>query len=491
MKLSQQQVAELIQRYRNDPMAFAADLFVPLGGKSGRLGDHWADFQQRDFAALAPSLVAVANGETPPTRRFWIERTKGGSKDSDCCVAILWLLAFASRTIRIQVGAYDQEQASELRHIAKAILNIDAPLNRLLASRIEVQRNCIIGKALTPGTPESVCEILTTDAYGAHGARPDVVIANELSHVGSQAFMETLFDNADKVPHSICIVATNAGERGTWQEKWREIAETSGRWCFSVLDKPAPWVGEADLAESQLRNPPQRFARLWRGVWSSGDGDTIPPEQIAACTILDGPHSYAKPGMVYLAGVDLGIKRDHSAIVIVGFDFRRDLVELAAVRSWSPRMFASQQVELSHVQDAILDAQRRFRTIAWVFDPWNCALLAEQCSRQGCTMIECAMTSAQKNIMAKTLIESFANKLVALYPDEEFARDLGRLRFKENSIGGLQISAIRDSTGHADKATAFAIVLPYARALSQDPDATAAHMGNSRVDDAAEVLTPV
>ena len=73
-----------------------------------------------------------------------------------------------------------------------------------------------------PGRAESVCEILTTDAYGSHGARPDVVIANELSHVGSEAFMQTLLDNADKIPHSLVIVATNS------RRDWKLAREVAG-----------------------------------------------------------------------------------------------------------------------------------------------------------------------------------------------------------------------------------------------------------------------
>src|SRR5688572_13971344 len=72
-----------LARYAGDFMRFAADLHVPLGAASGRMGDHWADFQRTDFEAMAPSLVAVARGDVAALRRFWIERTKGGSKDSD------------------------------------------------------------------------------------------------------------------------------------------------------------------------------------------------------------------------------------------------------------------------------------------------------------------------------------------------------------------------------------------------------------------------
>src|SRR4051794_4385151 len=117
IRQQQQTAAAAIQRYASDPLAFAADLCVPLGGGMGRLGDAWADFQQRDFAALAPSLLAVARGEVAPIRRYWIERTKGASKDSDVTIAILWLLLFAPRAVRVQVGAYDAQQASEIKFI--------------------------------------------------------------------------------------------------------------------------------------------------------------------------------------------------------------------------------------------------------------------------------------------------------------------------------------------------------------------------------------
>ena len=480
-KRQQQQAA--LQRYAGDFLAFAADLHVPLGGSSGRLGDHWADFQQRDFAALAPSLLAVAAGRVPSLRRFWIERTKGGSKDSDATVAILWLLLFAWRAIRVQVGAYDQEQASELRYIAKAILNIDAPLNRLLASRIDVQKTCIVGKAMTASEPGGICEILTTDAYGSHGARPDVVIANELSHVGSQAFMETLFDNADKVPHSVVIVATNAGEVSTWQEKWREIAQASDRWHVSILNQPAPWISEADLAESQLRNPPHRFARLWRGIWSSGGGDGISPADIAACTTLVGPQ-VPRMDRTYIGGLDLGVRRDHSALAILAIDEHRQLVELASIQSWRPADFASGEVDLTVVQQAVVDAQRRYGLSAVAFDPWQCLLMGQQLRDVGVNMIEWPFTSSNKNFMALALTEAFRNQLLRLFPEPALQRDFLRLRIKENPLGGLKLDSVRDADGHADRATAVAIALPLALQAAREG------IGEQRESDHAEQLVP-
>lgn len=448
-----------IRRYASDFLAFAADLHVPLGGSTGRLGDNWADFQQRDFTALAPSLLALARGEMPEKRRFWVERTKGGSKDSDCAVAILWLLAFSPRSLRIQVGAYDREQASELKLIIKQILAIDAPLNRLLATKIEVQQNRIIAHASTAGRTESLCEILTADAYGSHGSRPDVVIANELSHVGNQAFMETLFDNADKVPHSLVIVATNAGEIGTWQEKWREIAQQSDRWYVSVLDKPSPWISEADLAESRLRNPLHRFNRLWRGIWSTGEGEGLDPVDIEACTVLDEPPEFSHD-CFYLGGIDLGLKNDHAAACVLAANPREGTVDLAALQSWRPEDFGG-EIDLNVVQSSVLRLNKTWRVMAWIYDPWQCALLAQNLRLAGAVAFQQQFTTKRKDQMAKALLEGFRNRLFRLYPHPDLYRDLLRLRIKEGPVG-YRLDAVKDENGHADRAIAFSIALPEA-----------------------------
>jgi hypothetical protein len=449
-----------LTRYSGDFPAFAADLHVPLGAAAGRLGDNWAEFQQRDFEVLGSSLMAVARGQVAPIRRFWIERTKGGSKDSDVAVAMLWLLAFAHRTVRIQVGAYDREQASELRYIIRAILGIDAPLNKLLNEVVEVQQHRIVAHAGTPGRTESVCEILTTDAFGSHGSRPDIVIANELTHVQSEAFMQTLLDNADKIPHALVIIATNSGEIGSWQEKWRDIARESDRWHVSVLNTPAPWVSEADLAESQKRNPPHRFNRLWKGIWSSGEGDGLNPQDIAACTTLKGPQ-HPKDDRIYLAGLDLGINRDHSGFVILAADPRKGMVEVAKVWSWNPADFEDHKVDLIEVRYVIETAYQMYRFVGCKFDFWQAAYLAQELSAAGVPMSECKMVADDLNRITRSLLDAFSNRRIALYPHAELERDLLRIRVKE-TLRGFKLDAVRDEAGHADRAMALALALPAA-----------------------------
>ena len=200
--------AKALTRFASDPAAFRDALILPSAHGSKRLGAILADFQHRDFAALDRAFLALRNRQQPVPNRFWLERTKGASKDTDLAVMLLWLLAFAQRPLVCQVGAADRDQADELRKACKGMLRV----NPWLAEVIEVQASAVLGLR-----NESRCDILTSDAPSSHGARPDLVILNELSHVPSREFAETLLDNAEKVPSGLVVIATNAGFDPSWQ----------------------------------------------------------------------------------------------------------------------------------------------------------------------------------------------------------------------------------------------------------------------------------
>ena len=119
-----------------------------------------------------PALLAVARGTKPEIGKFWWEATKGASKDSDLAVCLLWMLAFAKRPLLCQVGAADKDQAAELLKAAKDVLY----LNPWLAKRVRIQSWQILCDATS-----SSAEIIAADVAGSHGARPDVLVINELS----------------------------------------------------------------------------------------------------------------------------------------------------------------------------------------------------------------------------------------------------------------------------------------------------------------------
>jgi len=452
-----------LQKYAQDPLAFVVDLAIPSTVGPCRFGDIMADFQRRDFEAIVPALLALAAGRKPDIGRFWIERTKGASKDTDVAVCLLWLLVFAPQMLEIQVGAYDSAQASETRKIIRAILAIDAPLNRLCASVVDVQTSVI--RSTRTG---SECAILTTDAMGKHGSRPDVVLVNELSHIGNQEFAETLLDNADKVPFGLVIIATNAGFKPSWQANWRAIARDSDRWVFSVFGRPSPWILPESLEESRKRNSAKRYARLWWGQWVSGGGDALDPDWIESAIVGTVPMTGAEPGWTFTAGLDIGVRRDRTGFVVLACQAPNRPVRLAWAKSWTPR---GADVDLDVVEREVIAAWRKFNLRRVGYDPSQMLHMSQRLRRVGVPMFEQPFVGSHLDRMASALLQAFSCGDIELYrspldDSAELIEDLGKLTIVDRGIRGYKLESVRDQSGHADLGVAMSICLVYAKKLA-------------------------
>jgi phage terminase large subunit-like protein len=455
--------AKLLKHFAAAPLAFIENLTIPAVHGPRMFGVCMAQFQRERFASIAPALLAVARGEKPPVGRHWWEATKGASKDSDLACCLLWLLAFSARPLLCQAGAADADQADELRKAAKDVLR----LNSLLAEWVTIQNwkiNC-------EGTG-ATCEIIAADVAGSHGARPDVLIVNELSHIQKQEFAENLMDNSAKVPHGLVAVATNAGTLHTWQYRWRELARTSDRWHFEQYAQPSPWLDPAEIAEAKTRNSTSRFLRLWHGVWSSGSGDALDRADIEAAILHSrnpeiwphpGPLTNPEPHSSYAAGLDLGWKNDHSALIVLGRNCRTQRIRLARCESWAPG--SDGKVDLMAVEEAVYESWRAFRFSVCGYDPSQAALMAQRLSTRGVPMREIPFQGKNLDKMATTLLESFRSRVVDIFDEPQLVRDLQRLSIVEKSFGH-KLEAVSDESGHADRAVAFAIALPLALELA-------------------------
>jgi len=451
-----------LERYAHDPFAFIRDLRLPIPGRP-RFGERMVEFQRDAFLALCPTLQALAAGTMPPVSSAWVERTKGSSKDGDVGSMLLWLLAFAPLPLEGRAGASDFDQIDELR---KAMLEW-LRANPWLRGRVEIQT----ARAINTATGATL-EFLTSDSLGSHGGRPVLSILNELSHMRGDGFALTLMDDADKVSHGVRIICTNAGTRDSWQWDWRQdaiaTAETDPSQYVQIVNEVAPWISRKALERARRRNTPSRFARLWQGVWSSGEGDALPSEDIMACLTLDGPIFYPESGNYYLAGLDLGTKRDHSALVVLQAKPGSGRVQLAWVQSWRPSA-VSGVVDLVEVQAAVEAAHRRY-DLDWVgFDPSQALLMSQQLAAKGLPMREVCFVGKTLNEMARTLIEVVKDHSIDLYDDGGgLLDDLQRLSIEERAFG-YKLTSASDERGHADRAIALGICLPLAVEVSRSP----------------------
>jgi hypothetical protein len=409
-----------------------------------------------------PDLLAVAHGTEPPIGKHWWEATKGASKDTDLAAAVCWLLAFARRPIYGQAGAADSGQAGEIHKATFGLLHC----NPWLASRVRLIR----GEMRCDATG-SVLEIESADTAGSHGARPDFLVINELHAIRKKETAENWADNADKIDWGIRVIATNAGFQNTWQWKWREIAREgglTGDWAFHKWALPSPWTSEKKLAESRLRNSATRYNRLWKGIWASSSGDALDEADILACVTMTCPPE-PRAGWIYFGGLDLGVKHDHSAFVVLAIQPGDPKIYLVGCWSWTPEMGGG-RVDLAAVRSGV----RRFHEafgLSWCgYDPSQAQLMAQDLEKVGVPMQEVPFQNVRNlNFMARELMQAFRNRCVELYPDDLLLSDLKRLTIEDKSYG-YKLTAIADATGHADRAIAFAIVLPAAMmAVQADP----------------------
>ena len=478
---------------QSDPAAFQQGIHIATGSGPRRFGDCMADFQRERFTAVNPSLLAVARHEAPPVPRIWDERTKGASKDTDWTVNLLWLLAFSRRPLRMQVGAFDSEQADEVRLIVKDILRTDGPINDFLRQVTEAQSDKIINSRTG-----SVIEILTSDKFGSHGSRIDLLLLNELTHQPSSGFAETLFDNLDKMPNALGVVATNSGHDPSWQLDWKSVfAAAPDRWLMLAFNRPSPWVSAAALAEAEKRNPPGRFQRLWHGIWTPEEGSAALSAETIAAAFVPGlqPQQFAEYGVEYCAGVDLGISRDASAVCILGVRRRHDghgRIRLAYTKRWQPT--PGKRVDLQEVEDTLRDLHLCFGFAQLQYDPWQAVHLASRLQagglgrmvagtnrKPGLPMVECPPTGSNLQRMATALLSAFADRRVELFDDPDLKRDLQRLRIEERSFG-FRLVAPHDAFGHGDLGTAFSLALLAASELAARKVVVAGAVSSSALD---------
>lgn len=451
--------------YKADPMAFIEDLTVPIPTEP-RFGDVMAPFQRMRMKKLVPDLHALVAKKKPPIGRHWWEATKGASKDTDLAAAVMWLLAFARRPIFGQAGAADAGQASEIRKAANEWISV----NPWLDARIQVQKYAI----LSPDTGSRL-EIETADANTAHGSRPDFLLVNELHAIKSEDVADTWVDNADKIPWGVRVIATNAGFKNRWQWKWRGIAldgSRIGTWYFAKYDKPAPWISMVQLAESKRRNTTSRYRRLWEGVWVDGSGDALDPSDVEACVRLKAGIE-PDPKLLFLGGLDLGVRHDHSALLGVGVE-PGESVKLALCESWAPG--TDGKVNLVAVRAAVLEAHKRYGFCWLGYDPSQCELMAQDLVNEDVPMVPVEFRGKMLDLMAREILQAFRNRKIELYDDPQLVDDLFRLTIEERSYG-YKLSAISDDSGHADRAIALAITLPLALAISMEGGGVAVDAG--------------
>lgn len=467
----EQLAAELRKRSAESYLAFLYSLTidsVTRPKKGQKLNDCIAPFQRKCFEDIAPSIEQLRDGEEPDIRRVWWERTKKASKDGDIGATVLWLIAFARRPFKVTIGAVDRDQAKEIKLRISRILYRNSWLDELVAVH-----NYEVKNRKRPDLVQ--CEIVATDIKGgAHGGLPDLLVLNEVTHIGnSWTFVDTMLANADGVPNGMVICASNAGYKGTEAELLMKHARNSDFWYFHALRKPAPWTSKKALKDAREREPSLlEYERLWKGKWIALKGEGLDQDKIdAMLKRRKGPEQGRRKGWRYVAGLDIGVNHDHSGIVVLGANRRRRKIRVAWLRGFEPKPVKGstrKQVWLPTVKKTCRSVWKKFGVEWFGYDPDQAVMMAQELGAEGCPMVEWRFGAANLGLMANALIQELNNDSIEGYDDAEgrLKRDIGKFMIVKKSYG-YRLEATSDVYGHADVGTALVIALPQAVRLME------------------------
>ena len=463
---------------QTDPKAFRNALLIDTDSGPRPFKDTIEPWQSADFSALDEGWLRAVQGSKKEAEwsRGWLERSRGHSKSLDLGISAAWALFASRRRLSGIAAAGDKDQARLLRDAIGKIVFV----NPWLADLLEVQNDRVVNKATG-----SSLDIIASDAPTSYGLTPDFIVIDELTHWAKRDLWDSLISSAAKRSTCMLVIITNAGVTDSWQWELREAVRADKGWFFSRLNGPkARWITADRLAEQERLLPGVAYRRLWLNEWSSGGGDALREDDINRA-FVEGlkPQVQAEPGFEYVAGLDLGVSRDSSALCVLGIRRGREghgRIRLAFTRLWRPSKV--RKVDLVEVEKAIRDAHDRFDIRQLSFDPWEArhlastlqagsvGTLAKQVDPAGLNMsrarpkriklplVEVPPTGANLQRMASTVIETFNDSRVELFEEPDLKRDLLRLRVEERS-SGFRLTSPRDETGHGDSASAFALAL--------------------------------
>jgi hypothetical protein len=170
---------------------------------------------------------------------------------------------------------------------------------------------------------------------------------------------------------------------------------------------------------------------------------------VASAIRLPGPVLVAEQGWTHAIGVDIGIKKDASAVVTARKKTGR--YQIIKVRKWMPKR--GRQVDMAQVRAAIEEDFRTYRAVCVMFDPAQMLSDAQTLKKANVRMREINLGTKTQVELATLVLDLFASEKVDLYDEPSLVRDLYRLQLTEKSYG-VRLESPRGLDGHGDVASA-------------------------------------
>jgi phage terminase large subunit-like protein len=359
------------------------------------------------------------------------------------------------------VVAADADQAQHLLASVRSFI-LHQPL---LRTRMKVEARRVV--FLADRERVSSLEVVPSDEASSYGARPWLLIADELAvwpeTPNSRGVWAAMVSALPKVEGSRLVVLTSAGSPSHWAMGVLEQARRSPSWRVSETPGPLPWIDPEVLVVQRSLLTPSQYARLHENKWVAGEDRLTSPEQVRRCIGHRGTLPPRK-GVRYYCGLDVGLVNDRTVLTVAHRERREggDVVVVDRQTAWQGTR--ANPVDLSEVEAACYEASKTYGGGKLIFDPWQSVHLAQRLRARRVKTEAFTFSSASVGRLALTLYRLLRDGALDLPDDDELAAELSSVILKENQPGQYRIDT--QGSGHDDRVISLALV---AQKLAAEP----------------------
>ncbi|MFW9991930.1 MAG: hypothetical protein ACFFD4_07700 [Candidatus Odinarchaeota archaeon] len=361
------------------------------------------------------------HGKFPYQTIIYAAPKKSGKTEIESLVG-LWYSTRGEAYNEIYFLANDQEQ-SQSRGFKRAqrVIQVTPQIDWLTQSRYTIFNT----------RTHTEAKALSCDYAGEAGANPGLTLWDELwAYVSENA--RRLWDEMTPVPtrkNSLRFIVTYAGFEGESDLLWelyqlglkgRCVDSEYNIWIndeaslYMYWDhKPRmPWQTESYYKRQRQNLRPTTYMRLHENNWVSSVSGFIPIDNWDACVHDMEMAAPAQEPPLFI-GVDIGTKRDSTAIVAVYWENKQ--LKLGRHFIWQPSRGETLDFE-STIENYILQLKSQYRIAAVYYDPSQFVRSAQLLENSGIALYEYTQVPLNLTAMTQTLFEFIRSRNLHMYP---------------------------------------------------------------------------
>ena len=411
-------------KYASDILSFAQEQFLYPGDRGPQL-IHLEPHQKR----LLTHLFTPGAAGRFPYETILLGEPKKSGKTALAALVSLWV-ALRGHREEVILAANDLDQAAG---------RVFAAVLYAVQHNPALSRGAIITARKITLSNESTLEAIPSDFAGAAGGAPSLSCFDELWAVSTER-ARRLWDELTPPPtrkNPLRLVVSYAGftngesellyelyQRGLKGEPIRELEPMpcyqAGRF-FMLWDTVGrmPWQTAEYYAQQKADLRPSAYLRLHQNQWVTGAESFIDSSLYDKCVIPGARPVLAEKSMAVVAGVDLGVKSDQSAVVVCTWDSGSKSVRVVKHKAWRPLLG---QVNIDDVADYIRQLAVDFDLRAVRIDPWQAYSMIGTLQREGIRIVEYTQSPDHLGKMANTMIELFKSQGLILYDAQDIKK---------------------------------------------------------------------